>query len=128
MHISGGRMSKSEIRKQKSNIILADGRDSFNEVEDRSMLGQITLDKRVIRGQMRSSPKINHQDNEPDYSPDILDNGKSRNMDMHYISRFYGIKFISDVSLEAIRFVIATAIRKVTILYFAIINTKSSFL
>ena len=69
-------------------MILADGRDSFNEVEDRSMLGQITVDKRVIRGQMRSSSKMNNQDNEPDYSPDILDNGKNRNMDMHLRTRF----------------------------------------
>ena len=74
MHISGGRTSKSEIRKQKSQIILADG-ESFNEVDDRSNIGPITIDKRVIRGQMVST-KVNRQDTEPDYSPDILDNSK----------------------------------------------------
>ena len=74
VHISGGRMSKSEIRKQKSQIILADG-ESFNEVNDRSNIGPITADKRVIRGQMVST-KVHTQDSEPDYSPDILDNSK----------------------------------------------------
>ena len=74
MHISGGRMSKPEIRKQNSQIILGDG-ESFNEVGDRSNIGAITADKRVIRGQMMST-KVNRQDSEPDYSPDILDNSK----------------------------------------------------
>ena len=74
VHISGGRMSKPEIRKQNSQIILEDG-ESFNEVDDRSNIRAITADKRVIRGQMMST-KVNRQDSEPDYSPDILDNSK----------------------------------------------------
>ena len=79
-------MSKSEIRKQKSQIILADG-DSFNEVDDRSNVGKISVDKRVVRGQMISS-EINRQSNEPDYSPDILDDGKCNKL-------FYGSKAAS---------------------------------
>ena len=74
VHISGGRMTKSEIRKQKSNMILENG-DSFNEVEDRSIVGATALDKRASRGRASSST-LNIQGNEPDYSPDILDNGK----------------------------------------------------
>ena len=78
VHISSGRMTKSEIRKQKSKIILQNG-DLFNEVEDRTIIGANTLDHRTNRGKLSSST-IHIQSNEPDYSPDILDNGKLSNL------------------------------------------------
>ena len=74
VHISSGRITKSEIRKQKSKIILQND-DSFNEVQDREVIGANILDKRANRGKMSSST-LHIQGNEPDYSPDILDNGK----------------------------------------------------
>ena len=74
VHISSGRITKSEIRKQKSKIILQND-DSFNEVQDRGVIGANILDKRANRGKMSSST-LHIQGNEPDYSPDILDNGK----------------------------------------------------
>ena len=57
-----------------ANMILENG-DSFNEFEDRSIVGVTALDKRASRGRVSSST-LNIQSNEPDYSPDILDNGK----------------------------------------------------
>ena len=86
VHRSGGRMSKSEIRKQNSQIILEEG-DSFNEVDDRSNVGKLAADKRVVRGQMISS-NMNRQSNEPVYSPDMLDDGKCNKL-------FYGSKAAS---------------------------------
>ena len=63
-----------EIRRENSKIIQENG-DSFNNVEETAIISPITLDKRLIRGQI-SSGKLNSEDNEPDYSADILDNGK----------------------------------------------------
>ena len=79
VHISSGRVTKSEIRKQKSKIILQNG-DSHNEVEDRTIIEANTLDHRINRGKMSSS-SMHIQSNEPDYSPDILDNGKLFDLD-----------------------------------------------
>ena len=75
-------MTKSEIRKQKSKIILQNG-DLFNEVEDRTIIGANTLDHRANRGKLSSST-IHIQSNEPDYSPDILDNGKFENLNFFF--------------------------------------------
>ena len=86
VHISSGRMTKSEIRKQKSKIILQNG-DLFNEVEDRTIIGANTLDHRANRGKLSSST-IHIQSNEPDYSPDILDNGKLSNLNLFVSATF----------------------------------------
>ena len=74
VHISGRRSKTLEISEQNPKIIQTHD-DSFNEVEDRSIIRPIVADKRVIRGKVSPS-KIKSEDNEPDYSPDILDNGK----------------------------------------------------
>ena len=87
VHISSGRMTKSEIRKQKSKIILQNG-DLFNEVEDRKIIGANTIDHRANRGKLSSST-IHIQSNEPDYSPDILDNGKFSNLNLFISVTFF---------------------------------------
>ena len=74
VHMSGGRMSKSETRKENSKIILEDG-SSFSEVDNSGIIAPITADKRVVLGQI-SSGKISGENNEADYSSDILNNGK----------------------------------------------------
>ena len=76
VHISSrGRGTKSEIRHQPSQNLQPHDGNLFNEVDKIDIVGPSASDKRVIRGQF-SPPNGNTEHIEPDYSPDILDNGK----------------------------------------------------
>ena len=76
VHISSrGRGTKSDIRHQTSQNLQPDDSNLFNEVDKIDIVGPSASDKRVIRGHFSPS-NDNTEHIEPDYSPDILDNGK----------------------------------------------------
>ena len=73
VHSSRGRMIKSEIRKEHSQMIQEnDG--SFNTGADISLVAAVSPEKPLIRGQI-TSRKISNEDNEQDYTDELLENG-----------------------------------------------------
>ena len=73
VHSSRGRMIKSEIRNEHSQMIHEnDG--SFNTGADISLVAAVSPEKPLIRGQI-TSRKISNDDNEQDYTDELLENG-----------------------------------------------------